>query len=92
VDLKPRERKVPERGTLKMERRMTEGVVTVAQSDLPTLVARAIEVFGSRERAVKWLETTNPKVGGETPITAYLNFRSQLVEEELVAIEQGVVA
>jgi len=69
---------------------MTEGVVTVPKGDLPTLVA--IEVFGSRERAVKWLETTNPKLGGKAPISVYLNSRPQLVEEELVAIEQGIVA
>jgi uncharacterized protein (DUF2384 family) len=75
-----------------MEGTMTDAVVPVELGDFAKLVARTIEVFGSPERAVRWLETTNPKRGGKTPLFVYQSSGPQWVEEELEAIEQGVVA
>jgi uncharacterized protein (DUF2384 family) len=71
---------------------MPEAIVTVQIGDLAKLVARAIEVFGSSERAVKWLETTNPKLGGQTPLRMYQASGAKRVEEELLAIEHGIAA
>ena len=70
----------------------TTGEKVVQLGDFAKLVARTIEVFGSSERAVRWLETTNPKLGGVTPLHVYLIAGSGKIEEELSALEHGVVA
>jgi uncharacterized protein (DUF2384 family) len=67
-------------------------VVAVELGDLAKLVAKAMEVFGSSERALRWLETTNPKLGGDTPLRVFQISGARRVEEELVAIEHGVAA
>jgi hypothetical protein len=74
------------------EEPMSAAVITIELVDFAKLVARTIDVFGSPERAVRWLETTNPKLGGKTPLAVYQSSGSQRVEEELIAIEHGVVA
>ena len=70
----------------------TVATVPVELGDLAKLVARTIEVFGTSERAVRWLETTNPKLDGKTPLGVYQLEGSAQIEEELLAIEHGVVA
>lgn len=66
--------------------------VAVELGDFAKLVAKAIDVFGSAERAVTWLETSNAKLGGATPLRFYQMAGAQRVEEELLAIEHGIAA
>lgn len=70
----------------------TTAIVPVEVGELAKLVARAIEVFGTAERAVQWLETANPKLGGIAPLVAYQTAGPRPVEEELLAIEHGIPA
>ena len=67
------------------------GIVAVQLGDLADLVARAIDVFGSSERALQWLETANPKLGGATPLSVFQTSGAQRIEEELLAIQHGIV-
>jgi uncharacterized protein (DUF2384 family) len=69
-----------------------EMIVPVELGDFAKLVARTIEVFGSPERAVQWLETKNPKLAGSTPLQIYQISGPNKVEEELLAIEHGIPA
>jgi uncharacterized protein (DUF2384 family) len=71
---------------------MSVAIVPVELGEFAKLVARSIDVFGSSERAVRWLETTNPKLGGQTPLHVYQNSGLKRVEEELLAIEHGIPA
>jgi uncharacterized protein (DUF2384 family) len=71
---------------------MSVAIVPIEVKDFAKLVARTVEVFGTAERAVAWLETSNPKLGGATPLRAYQTSRGEQVEEELSAIEHGVAA
>jgi putative toxin-antitoxin system antitoxin component (TIGR02293 family) len=49
------------------------GRLTPEQSDIvvrtATVLARAIDVLGDRQKAVHWLTTSNRALGGEIPIT-----------------------
>jgi uncharacterized protein (DUF2384 family) len=65
-------------------------IVPIELGDFAKLIARSIEVFGSPQRAVRCLETSNPKLGGKTPLHVYKSSGAQRVEEELVAIEHGI--
>jgi uncharacterized protein (DUF2384 family) len=71
---------------------MSVAIVPIELGDFAKLVARTVEVFGNAERAVAWLETSNPKLGGSTPLRAYQASRVEQIEEELSAIEHGVAA
>jgi len=59
---------------------------------LTELVARTIEVFGTATDAVRWLETTNPALDGQTPLAVYQADGAQRVAEVLLAIEHGIAA
>jgi putative toxin-antitoxin system antitoxin component (TIGR02293 family) len=54
-------------------------------------LARATEVFGSREKALRWLDTAVPSLGNRTPLSL-LSTRNGVaeVEDVLGAIEYGV--
>jgi uncharacterized protein (DUF2384 family) len=64
---------------------------TIELETLADLMGLAVETFG-RERATKWLRATNPKFAGKTPLEVYLASGSKPVEDELIAIQHGVVA
>ena len=55
------------------------------------VLARAIEVFGEREKALRWLRTPVRSLGDETPISL-LNSPEGLsrVQDTLGQIEHGV--
>lgn len=71
---------------------MSTAICPVQVGDFARLIARTIEVFGSAEEAIAWLETVNAKFGGLTPLQAYQRSGSPTIEEELTAIEHGIVA
>ncbi len=56
-----------------------------------SVTARAMEVLGSRENALRWLRTPMPALRGETPLSV-LDSASGIheVENILGRIEQGV--
>lgn len=64
------------------------------QSDARPIVevtARAMEVFGTREKALRWLETPVPSLGDRTPLSL-LNTPEGLTDvmDALGRIEHGV--
>ena len=55
------------------------------------LSVRAIEVFGSRDKAMRWLESPVPSLGYRTPVSLLSTpQRVADVENTLGAIEQGI--
>lgn len=55
--------------------------------------ARAVEVFGDRNKAVAWLKYPNHALGGVTPLSCLDNFSGiEIVLDELGRIEYGVYA
>ncbi|MGL5942230.1 MAG: type II RES/Xre toxin-antitoxin system antitoxin [Waterburya sp.] len=60
---------------------------------LARVYARAVDVFGDRDQAVKWLKHPSQALGGITPISCLDNFSGiELVLDELGRIEYGVYA
>lgn len=60
---------------------------------LARVYARAVDVFGNRDQAVKWLKYPSQALGGITPISCLDNFSGiELVLDELGRIEYGVYA
>lgn len=58
-----------------------------------SVLARATTVFGTREKALKWLRTPLPALAGATPITKLTTeIGTQRVTEVLGSIEYGVYA
>jgi uncharacterized protein (DUF2384 family) len=55
----------------------------------PTVWDHAVRVFGSVGRARKWMNTSLPELGGQTP-DAVLDENPKAVEEILDRIEDGV--
>ena len=54
-------------------------------------VQRAVEVFESEDTAHKWLKTSLPVLGNQTPLQAVSNrFGAELVLDFLGRIEHGV--
>lgn len=54
---------------------------------------RGVEVFGNQGKFDTWLETSNIALGGMTPKSLLDNtFGIQFVKDELIRIEQGVLA
>ena len=64
---------------------------TVDLDGIVTVTARAIEVFGTREKAIRWLRTPLPALSDRTPLSM-LNTADGIehIEEVLGRIEQGV--
>jgi len=56
-------------------------------------VVLAEQVFGGKERALGWLRSPKRKFDGQTPFELLVTAEGgQLVEEELIAIDEGYVA
>jgi len=56
-------------------------------------VVLAEQVFGDKDRALKWLHAQKRKLDGKTPFELLATAEGgQLVEEELIAIDEGYVA
>jgi putative toxin-antitoxin system antitoxin component (TIGR02293 family) len=64
---------------------------TVDLDGIVTVTARAIEIFGTREKAIRWLRTPLPSLADRTPLSM-LNTADGIerVEDVLGRIEQGV--
>jgi putative toxin-antitoxin system antitoxin component (TIGR02293 family) len=75
---------------MKAHVRTTEGR-TVDLDGIVTVTARAIEVFGTREKAIRWLRTPLPALSDRTPLSM-LNTPDGIehIEDVLGRIEQGV--
>jgi putative toxin-antitoxin system antitoxin component (TIGR02293 family) len=57
------------------------------------VVLYAEQVFGDKARALKWLHAPKRRLGGRTPFQLLATAEgAQVVEEELVAIDEGYVA
>jgi hypothetical protein len=69
----------------------TTGAHTVDLDGIVTVTARAMEIFGSREKAIRWLRTPLPPLSDRTPLSM-LNTADGIerIEEVLGRIEQGV--
>jgi putative toxin-antitoxin system antitoxin component (TIGR02293 family) len=65
-------------------------VATFADS-IVDVTARAIEVFGSREKALRWLKTSVRSLGDQTPLSL-LNSTEGVaqVQDTLGRVEHGV--
>ena len=74
-----------------MSIRSERAVTATDIRDVVWLSARATEVFGSREKAVRWLETPVPSLGYRTPFSLLSTSEGMAeVEETLGAIEHGI--
>jgi putative toxin-antitoxin system antitoxin component (TIGR02293 family) len=64
---------------------------SLADTSLANLVARAVEVLGSRPRALAWLRTPLAGLAGRTPLEVMADAEDrQQVEDILGRIEHGV--
>jgi putative toxin-antitoxin system antitoxin component (TIGR02293 family) len=60
---------------------------------LVLLVGKGIEVFGSREKFLRWFDTPSKALGGKAPSALVsLKTGAQMVTDELGRIEHGVYA
>jgi hypothetical protein len=74
-------------------RATTPSMITEHSSirDIVSLSARATEVFGSRDKAMRWLETPVPSLGDRTPFSLLSTSEGMAnVEDTLGAIEHGI--
>jgi uncharacterized protein (DUF2384 family) len=56
-------------------------------------VVLAEKVFADKERALRWLRARKRKLGGKPPFELLVTAEGgQLIEEELIAIDEGYVA
>lgn len=64
---------------------------SVGIGEVVEVVARAIEVFGDRTKALRWLRTPIPSLGDETPLAMLERTGGvRQVEDVLGRIEHGV--
>jgi putative toxin-antitoxin system antitoxin component (TIGR02293 family) len=55
------------------------------------IFSQAEAVYGSRERALAWLERPNPRLSQRTPLELLTSDEgSRIVEELLVQIDEGI--
>ena len=74
-----------------MELDATQLESSLADTGLADVVARAVEVLGSKPRALAWLRTPLGGLGGGTPLAAMAVAEGrQQVEDILGRIEHGV--
>lgn len=78
-----------------LTRRRVEQRLRPEESDrvvrLARILAQAVEVLGSKEKASTWLQRPNRALGGETPLSLLdTDLGTRQVEEVLGRIEQGV--
>ncbi|MEP7355261.1 MAG: MbcA/ParS/Xre antitoxin family protein [Acidobacteriota bacterium] len=66
-------------------------VTVVSLETALSIAMRAIEVFGSRDKAMRWLRSPIPVLGNQTPL-AEIGFLGgvQRVENALLQVEHGV--
>ena len=63
----------------------------VGADSIVDVTARAIEVFGTRERALRWLKTPVPSLGDQTPLSLLNSPEGvALVQDTLGRVEHGV--
>jgi putative toxin-antitoxin system antitoxin component (TIGR02293 family) len=71
--------------------RTNHPVVELTLSDIVSISARAVEVFGSRDKAMRWLEEPVPRLGNRTPLSLLATLQGIAeVEDTLGAIEHGI--
>jgi putative toxin-antitoxin system antitoxin component (TIGR02293 family) len=59
--------------------------------DIVSIAARAVEVFGTRDKAMRWLGGSVPSLGYRTPLSLLTTPRGMAeVEDTLGAIEHGI--
>jgi Protein of unknown function (DUF2384) len=59
--------------------------------EIASVSARATEVFGSREKALRWLDAQVPSLGNQTPLSLLSTSEGIAdVEDALGAIEHGI--
>jgi putative toxin-antitoxin system antitoxin component (TIGR02293 family) len=71
----------------------SSGAVTEhpAIESVEVILARATEVFGTREKAMRWLHSSIPSLGGRIPLELVNTLEGIAeVEDTLSAIEHGV--
>lgn len=74
-----------------LSQRTTKSRISVDLDVLVTVVARAIEVFGTRDKAVDWLRTPLPALSHRTPISIMNTSAGvEQIEDVLGRIEHGV--
>lgn len=78
-----------------LTRRKAERRLRPEESDrlvrLARILAQAVDVLGSNEKASQWLQRPNRALGGETPLSLLdTDLGSRQVEEVLGRIEHGV--
>ena len=78
-----------------LSRRKKQARLSAGESDrlirLARVAASAVDVFGSPERASKWLQRPNRALGGVTPLSLMdTDPGARLVEQILGRIEHGV--
>lgn len=78
-----------------LTRRKAERRLRPEESDrlvrLARILAQAVDVLGSTEKASQWLQRPNRALGGETPLSLLdTDLGSRQVEEVLGRIEHGV--
>ena len=67
-------------------------IETVPPGRFITLSVRAGEVFANHQKALGWLQTPNPSLGGRTPLEATATEEGfQEADEVLTRIEFGVL-
>jgi putative toxin-antitoxin system antitoxin component (TIGR02293 family) len=76
-------------------RRSRREKLTVEESDRVLRAMRALsqaeEVYGSRERALQWLRSPNPRLGDRAPLELLkTDAGSRIVEELLLQIDEGI--
>ncbi len=66
-------------------------VVEILLSDIVRVVGRAVEVFGSSDKAMRWLEAPVPSLGHRTPLSMLTTASGRAeVEDTMGAIEHGI--
>ena len=64
---------------------------TVDLDGIVSVTGRAIEVFGARDKAIRWLRTPLPSLSNRTPLSMLKTAEGiEQVEDVLGRIEQGV--
>jgi putative toxin-antitoxin system antitoxin component (TIGR02293 family) len=66
--------------------------LSAGQEAILSIAARAGEVFSNRQKALRWLHSPNPALGGLTPLDAVETSEGrQEVEDILGRIENGII-
>lgn len=70
---------------------MKSKTANMAKSKMRVVEQRAIEIFGSREKALRWLDTPNSALGNQIPTELIETTDGYvIVMDELGRIEHGI--